>query len=50
LAVASNSEGRYSIRVGRDFAEALGYPADILGTVPAEALEAFTGVDADAAG
>ncbi len=43
-AVASNPEGRYSFRVGRDFAEALGYPADILDAMPSEAIEAFTGV------
>jgi arsenite methyltransferase len=43
-AVASTPEGNYSFRVGRDFARALGYPADILDAVPSEAIEAFTGV------
>lgn len=45
-AVASEPGGDYSFRVGRDFAEALGYPSDLLDTVPATALDAFTGVAA----
>ena len=43
-AVATEPEGRYSFRVGRDFAEALGYPPDLLDGVPSTATEAFTGV------
>jgi arsenite methyltransferase len=43
-AVASNPQGGYPFRVGRDFAEALGYPADILDSVASDAIEAFTGV------
>lgn len=43
-AVASRPEGQYSFRVGRDFAEALGYPAELLDSVPSSAVEAFTGV------
>ena len=43
-AVAANPEGSYAFRVGRDFAEALGYPADLLDSVPADAVDAFTGV------
>lgn len=44
-AVATRPEGAYSFRVGRAFAEALGYPPELLDTVPAAATEAFTGVD-----
>lgn len=43
-AVASQPDGGYSFRVGRDFAEALGYPPDLLHGIPASATEAFTGV------
>ena len=43
-AVASRPEGQYAFRVGRDFAEALGYPAELLDSVPSHAVEAFTGV------
>jgi len=43
-AVASEPAGHYSFRVGRDFAEALGYPAELLDSVPSHAVEAFTGV------
>lgn len=42
--VASEPDARYAFRVGREFAEALGYPAELLGALPASALEAFTGV------
>src|SRR5215211_3719885 len=42
--VASEPDERYAFRVGRAFAEALGYPAELLDTVPEHALEAFTGV------
>ncbi len=43
-AVSTRPEARYPFRVGRDFAEALGYPPDVLDTVPLAATEAFTGV------
>lgn len=42
--VASHPGERYTFRVGRAFAEALGYPSDLLDTVPMSALDAFTGV------
>ena len=42
--VASEPAERYTFRVGRIFAEALGYPAELLDTVPEQALDAFTGV------
>lgn len=43
-AVAERPAGRYSFRVGREFAEALGYPSELLDGVPSAATEAFTGV------
>jgi arsenite methyltransferase len=43
-AVASEPQGHYSFRVGRAFAEALGYPPELLDSLPASAVEAFTGV------
>jgi SAM-dependent methyltransferase len=43
-AVATEPRHGYSFRVGREFAEALGYPSDLLATVPDSAIEAFTGV------
>lgn len=43
-AVASEPEGRYSFRVGRDYAEALGYPPELLDGMPSSAVDAFTGV------
>lgn len=43
-AVAANPGKPYSFKVGRAFAEALGYPADVLGSMPAVAVDAFTGV------
>ena len=43
-AVASEPDGHYSFRVGRHFAEALGYPTELLDSVPLTATEAFTGV------
>lgn len=42
--VASRPNEGYAFRVGRAFAEALGYPADLLDTIPTSALDAFTGV------
>ena len=44
--VATHPEGSYSFRVGRAFAVALGYPPELLDTVPARATVAFTGVAA----
>jgi arsenite methyltransferase len=43
-AVAADPAGQYSFRVGRDFAEALGYPTGLLDSVPSDAIDAFTGV------
>jgi len=42
--VAARPDGAYPFRVGRAFALALGYPAEVLDQVPATAIEAFTGV------
>jgi ubiquinone/menaquinone biosynthesis C-methylase UbiE len=42
--VASRPDEGYAFRVGRAFAEALGYPAELLDTIPTSALDAFTGV------
>jgi arsenite methyltransferase len=42
--VASEPDERYPFRVGRAFAEALGYPPELLDSVPESAIEAFTGV------
>jgi arsenite methyltransferase len=44
--VASQPEAGYAFRVGRAFAEALGYPTELLDAVPVSALDAFTGVAA----
>jgi len=43
-AVATNPEGSFNFRVGRDFALALGYPAVVLDQLPAETVKRFTGV------
>ena len=43
-AVAARPEGAYSFRVGRAFAQALGYPPELLDALPPAASEAFTGV------
>jgi arsenite methyltransferase len=43
-AVAREPSGKYNFRVGRDFAEALGYPVDLLDELPQSASEPFTGV------
>ncbi|MBA2451041.1 MAG: methyltransferase domain-containing protein [Chloroflexi bacterium] len=43
-AVASAPDGPYSFRVGRAFAEALGYPPALLEAMPPGATDAFTGV------
>jgi len=42
--VANEPERGFAFRVGREFAEALGYPAELLDMMPASASEAFTGV------
>lgn len=42
--VASEPEAGYAFRVGRAFAEALGYPVELLDSIPESALNAFTGV------
>ncbi len=42
--VGARPDGAFPFRVGRAFAEALGYPAAVLDQVPATATEAFTGV------
>jgi arsenite methyltransferase len=42
--VASDPKRGYSFRVGRGFAEALGYPPDLLDSLPESATDAFTGV------
>ena len=42
--VATQPEGKYGFRVGRPYAEALGYPAKLLDQLPPSLWEAFTGV------
>lgn len=42
--VGADPEGRYNFKVGRGFAEALGYPTAVLDQLPPGAYEAFTGV------
>jgi SAM-dependent methyltransferase len=42
--VAREPHGQYNFRVGRAFAEALGYPPSLLDELPAPVTEAFTGV------
>ena len=43
-AVATDPTAPASFRVGREFAEALGYPADLLDRLPPESVARFTGV------
>ena len=43
-AASLNPLGKHAFPVGRDFAESLGYPRDLLAQLPAAAFEAFTGV------
>lgn len=43
-AVGERPEGQHPFAVGRQFAEALGYPAALLNRVPTISVEAFTGV------
>jgi len=42
--VAKSPGGSFNFRVGRDFALALGYPADLLDALPAATVDRFTGV------
>jgi 16S rRNA C967 or C1407 C5-methylase (RsmB/RsmF family) len=42
--VSREPNASYNFRVGRAFAEALGYPSDLLGMLPASVTDAFTGV------
>jgi ubiquinone/menaquinone biosynthesis C-methylase UbiE len=42
--VAEQPHGAYHFEMGRGLAERLGYPADLLDRVPAEAVESFAGV------
>ena len=46
--VGKSPEANYPFRVGRAFAEALGYPKAVLDQLPASVWEAFTGVAAPA--
>jgi SAM-dependent methyltransferase len=43
-AVATEPSGTFHFEMGRDLAERLGYPADDLDHVPAEAIDSFAGV------
>lgn len=42
--VATEPGGSYNFQVGRAFAEALGYPRDLLDRLPPSSVERFTGV------
>ncbi len=42
--VAANPSQDFTFPVGREFAEAVGYPADLLAGLPREAADAFAGV------
>src|SRR5437867_171086 len=43
-AVADQPHGTFHFEMGRNLAERLGYPADDLDRIPAEAIESFAGV------
>lgn len=43
-AVATRPDGTYHFEMGRELAERLGYPADVLDRVPPGAVESFAGV------
>jgi arsenite methyltransferase len=45
-AAARDPEGAHPFAVGRELAEGVGYPADLLERLPGSALDAFTGVSA----
>jgi arsenite methyltransferase len=42
--VAEQPQGTFHFEMGRALAERLGYPADLLDAIPAEAIESFAGV------
>lgn len=42
--VATNPTGKHPFPVGRAFAEEIGYPIDMLDSLPCQAYESFTGV------
>jgi arsenite methyltransferase len=42
--VAEEPHGSYHFEIGRDLAERLGYPADVVDRIPVEAIESFAGV------
>src|SRR5947207_13778368 len=42
--VAENPRGKFHFEMGRALAERLGYPAEDLDRIPAEAIESFAGV------
>jgi protein-L-isoaspartate O-methyltransferase len=42
--VAEHPDGRYHFELGRELAARLGYPAELLDAVPAEAVASFAGV------
>jgi arsenite methyltransferase len=42
--VANEPEGKYHFEMGRQLAERLGYPADVLDRIPEGAIESFAGV------
>ena len=43
-AVAETPQAEHPFAVGREFAERLGYPAELLNQLPSESTDAFTGV------
>ncbi len=43
-AAAADPEAKHPFPVGRSFAESLGYPAQVLGALPAAAVDSFAGV------
>lgn len=42
--VAEQPQGKYHFRTGRDLAERLGYPSEVLDQIPGKAVESFAGV------
>jgi len=42
--VATQPDGQFNFPVGRDFAAAIGYPADVLASLPDAAVRSFAGV------
>jgi arsenite methyltransferase len=42
--VATDPDGAFNFPVGRDFAEAVGYPTEVLDRLPAPAAQSFAGV------